>query len=91
MDIHGNFHISRPFFQIVEEFKYQAFMRELYNLATVDEILISLKMKFKKFHDTLSQYENFPGTLTGYIDGMDNEFDHPERWVKIFMIAEMKL
>lgn len=76
---------------IKDEFKYQTFMKQLDDLVKGEGIDISLKMRFAPYSNTVSQFVNFPGGITGSIGGTDDEFDRPEEWVKIYMFIEMKL
>lgn len=77
--------------EIKKEFEFQAIVQEINRLSRSDDISIILRMAFQQYRDETLQYKNFPGEIIGEIEGEDNEFAHPERWVKIYMCAKMML
>ncbi len=77
--------------EINKELEFQAIVQEIKRLSKSDDISIIIRMAFQRYRDESLQYKNFPGEIIGEIEGEDNEFDHPERWVKIFMCAKMVL
>lgn len=76
---------------IKDEYKYNTFVKQLRDMLSEDGIEFSIKMTFSQHSDEVSQFVNFPGTVTGRRGGTDDEYDNPKEWVRIFVCAEMRL